>query len=163
MPDVSRIRNNSPMQRTIEQPSKPFILKQKASPEVEPQARAQTTAQHLSSLPSTRENVPSFGKMIACFGKILKETGKPVAQSERGSIVDARGSMIYIRDKTQPHILVSHDVNEGKTCFWDTSDMNSGKPKQLEGKDEIRGIKLMKKAAVSAAINPYRWTASELF
>jgi hypothetical protein len=159
MSAISANRNKPPTQTANNgRPEKAFDLK--PGPAVDPRRRGSTatTAEYLSGLRSTEKNVREFGKTITSLSEFLNATGKPVAQSPHGSFVDARDSIIYIKDKNQPHLTVSFDPKDSKTCCWDTS---SGEPKQLKGKDAESAIRIMKNAAVSAAVNPNSWTAAK--
>jgi hypothetical protein len=155
---ISVKRNSFPAQDAVPQPTaESFSAKKRSTPVVGPHGRVKTTAEHVSDLPPTEKNLPEFGKMIESFSKFLNKTGKPVAVSPYGSTIDAHGDMVQIKDKNHPHLVVSYDVKTGKTCCWDIS---SGEPKQLKGKDAERAIQVMKKAAVSASINPNGWKAA---
>jgi hypothetical protein len=151
---TSANRNTTPAQTAIgRQPEKPFDLKPRPGA-VRRQGRVTTTAEYLSRLRSTEENVPKFGKIIASFSKFLRETGKPMVQSPHGSLIDARDGIIQIKDKAQPHLVVSYNPKDGETRFWDIS---SGEPKQLKGEEAGRAIEVLKNAALHVAIDPDDW------
>jgi hypothetical protein len=158
MPAISNFGNDLSTAKVFgEQPAKPFALKQRPAPVARPQVLVETTAQNLSDLGATPENVPKFGRMITSFTKFLKEQGTPLALS-RESLVDARKDIIRIKDETQPHLVVSLDPKDGETRFWDTS---IGTPKQLKGKDALPAIGIMKAAAMRIAINPNDWATAQ--